>query len=229
MSIPLVRGLAALTLFLAPQALAQDAEELFFEAYYLEHEAGELERAYDLYSRVVKSRKVGKELRADAEERAAGIAEELAAADFSRLVPGDTILFAHMDRPGEQVQKLLDQLGLLRKAHEVALDRVAVSPALIDYVLGLRGAALAVVELGLFDPKSRIRVPFRSECDRCDGNEGKRYRHNGSAKVTRHADLLGNVRVDAPGQFCESCHRYTGVRLDCFGCHAAVPPADVGG
>ena len=31
------------------------------------------------------------------------------------------------------------------------------------------------------------------------------------------------VRIDAPGQFCESCHAYASVKIDCFGCHAALP------
>lgn len=31
------------------------------------------------------------------------------------------------------------------------------------------------------------------------------------------------VRVDAEGQFCASCHAYAAVKIDCFGCHAAVP------
>lgn len=31
------------------------------------------------------------------------------------------------------------------------------------------------------------------------------------------------VRIDGEGQFCESCHAYAAVRIDCFSCHAAVP------
>ena len=31
------------------------------------------------------------------------------------------------------------------------------------------------------------------------------------------------VRIDAPGQFCESCHAYASVTIDCFGCHSALP------
>jgi len=31
------------------------------------------------------------------------------------------------------------------------------------------------------------------------------------------------VRIDAEGQFCESCHSYAAVKIDCFTCHAAVP------
>ena len=33
------------------------------------------------------------------------------------------------------------------------------------------------------------------------------------------------VRIDAPGQFCASCHEYASVKIDCFGCHAALPAA----
>ncbi|MDH3377095.1 MAG: Hdr-like menaquinol oxidoreductase cytochrome c subunit [Gammaproteobacteria bacterium] len=33
------------------------------------------------------------------------------------------------------------------------------------------------------------------------------------------------LRVDAPGQFCQSCHDFTGVKMDCFECHSAEPAA----
>jgi len=31
------------------------------------------------------------------------------------------------------------------------------------------------------------------------------------------------VPVNAAGQFCESCHMFTGVSMDCFDCHATTP------
>lgn len=31
------------------------------------------------------------------------------------------------------------------------------------------------------------------------------------------------IPVDAEGQFCQSCHSFAGVRMDCFECHASVP------
>lgn len=34
------------------------------------------------------------------------------------------------------------------------------------------------------------------------------------------------VRIDAQGQFCASCHAYAAVKIDCFGCHAAVPDSN---
>jgi hypothetical protein len=29
--------------------------------------------------------------------------------------------------------------------------------------------------------------------------------------------------VTAQGQFCQGCHAYTAVKIDCFSCHASVP------
>jgi hypothetical protein len=31
------------------------------------------------------------------------------------------------------------------------------------------------------------------------------------------------IPINAPGQFCESCHSYASVKIDCFGCHANRP------
>ena len=36
------------------------------------------------------------------------------------------------------------------------------------------------------------------------------------------------IAVDAPGQFCESCHGFVAVKLDCFECHAAKPALPAG-
>jgi hypothetical protein len=39
-------------------------------------------------------------------------------------------------------------------------------------------------------------------------------------------DTRGNaipVNANASGQFCESCHQYAAVSLDCFECHATIP------
>ena len=44
--------------------------------------------------------------------------------------------------------------------------------------------------------------------------------------IACHAQRDGHgdfIRIDAPGQFCHACHEFTGVKMDCFECHAAVP------
>jgi len=32
-----------------------------------------------------------------------------------------------------------------------------------------------------------------------------------------------SIPVNAPGQFCQSCHAYAAVKPDCFECHATTP------
>lgn len=36
------------------------------------------------------------------------------------------------------------------------------------------------------------------------------------------------VRIDEEGQFCQVCHQYAAVRIDCFGCHRATPDEQLG-
>ena len=56
-------------------------------------------------------------------------------------------------------------------------------------------------------------------------------RHSLTGCIDCHAakDAAGRwVRIDAPGQFCASCHAYVSVEIDCFGCHAALPAVAFG-
>jgi len=32
-----------------------------------------------------------------------------------------------------------------------------------------------------------------------------------------------NVPINAPNQFCQDCHQYVAVNIDCFQCHVATP------
>ena len=44
--------------------------------------------------------------------------------------------------------------------------------------------------------------------------------------VNCHAQTTADgtpIRIDAEGQFCESCHAFAAVKIDCFTCHAAKP------
>ena len=36
------------------------------------------------------------------------------------------------------------------------------------------------------------------------------------------------IPVDAPEQFCQVCHEYTSVKVDCFECHATTPDTAAG-
>jgi hypothetical protein len=35
------------------------------------------------------------------------------------------------------------------------------------------------------------------------------------------------ISINAEGQFCQTCHSYAAVKIDCFTCHAAVPATQV--
>lgn len=57
---------------------------------------------------------------------------------------------------------------------------------------------------------------------------GIRPKNAGSLKgcIACHAQKDNNgsyIPINAPGQFCESCHRYAAVSTDCFQCHATKP------
>lgn len=140
-------GLAVCAVSFAPPAAAQSPADDFHKAYYLEHEASDLKAALALYERVANDHAASEELRARAATMARAVAEELASADFARLVPADTIFYLEFNRPGEQLRSLLAQLGLLGGAGE----RLGVSPALVEGLLGVRGAAIAITEI---DPRN---------------------------------------------------------------------------
>jgi len=62
-------------------------------------------------------------------------------------------------------------------------------------------------------------------------------KHSLTGCIACHAQRAGDagrdrdqgdfIRIDAPGQFCHACHEFTGVKMDCFECHAAVPAGDL--
>ena len=59
-----------------------------------------------------------------------------------------------------------------------------------------------------------------------EGIRTKKYSLAGCVECHVQRDAQGqSIPINAPGQFCEGCHRYTAVRMDCFECHATTPDA----
>ena len=57
-----------------------------------------------------------------------------------------------------------------------------------------------------------------------EGIRGARHSLVGCIDCHASKDEEGRwARIDAAGQFCASCHDYASVKIDCFGCHAALP------
>ena len=140
-------ALALASFTLAPLALAQSPQEDYDRAFRLEHEEGAYDRALELYRQVATASGAGEELRARAHRRAHSVAEEIACSDFAQLMPSDAILYVEINRPGEELASLLDQLGLLGSWQDVVSSGArsfAVSPELINGLFGARGAALAI-------------------------------------------------------------------------------------
>ena len=44
--------------------------------------------------------------------------------------------------------------------------------------------------------------------------------------VPKAADPAKQVRADSPKHFCNSCHTYAAVTIDCFQCHADTPSSE---
>lgn len=152
----IVKGflLVAIT-FASTTALAAKqgtAEGKFYEAYYLETESGDIERAVVLYEEVVATKGVDRALRNQAAQRLAGCREDLIASDFRRLMPPDTFAYLEIKEPNQKIKSLLRQLGVLGDGEQPRdlSRRVAVSPALVDALLGMRGVAIGINEL---DPR----------------------------------------------------------------------------
>ncbi|MEE8467188.1 MAG: hypothetical protein V3T22_01955 [Planctomycetota bacterium] len=140
--------LALAGLLFAPSALAADGQDDFHRAYYLEKEQGDLEAALALYRQVAQGEGAPQDLRQRARLAARACAEEIAASDFARLMPADTLLYVELNNPGDQLSTLLAQLGLLQGSE--GSGNIALSPRLVHALLGVRGAALGVTE---FDPR----------------------------------------------------------------------------
>ncbi len=150
------RAIVSLAILAAGVAAGQGqtTQDRFYQAYYLEHADGDIAAAAELYGQVAQARNVDPELQASAQARLAVCREELATADFTRLMPPEPLAYLELNRPGERLRKLIDQLGLLADAGSVPTpgqNRLAISPALIDAVLGMRGLCVAVTG---FDPAS---------------------------------------------------------------------------
>jgi len=149
--LPLVGRVVAVALVIlaanTPDLVGQTAQERFYKAYYLEHAQGNAAAAATLYGDAISGRELSDDLRAVAKHRLAVCREELATTDFTRLMPPEPLAYIEINRPGERLSKLIDQLGLLAGPDgpsPTGENHLAISPAVIDAVLGIRGVAVAV-------------------------------------------------------------------------------------
>ncbi len=137
-----------------PSARAGQKQDAFYRAYYMEQVDGDFAGAAKLYEVVAADQRVDAATRAKARARLRACHEEQASTDFAALVPDTTIAFIELHQPGEQVKRLLNQLGLLGDDNAIATEatqgrKVAISPKLVNELLGLRGAAVAITGINM--------------------------------------------------------------------------------
>ncbi len=139
---------------LVPSVRGEPAPNAFYRAYYLEQVEGDFTGAAKLYESVVADSRMDAAIRTKAKARLRACREEQASTDFASLVPETTIAYVELHQPGEQVKRLLNQLGLLGDDDGLTMGtsqgrRVSISPKLINELLGLRGAALAITGINI--------------------------------------------------------------------------------
>jgi len=140
----------------AGAALGKSAEADFYHAYYLEHDQGDMEGAAGLYAGALDAGDLNPKLEKQARAGLGACREEIACADFTRLMPPETLVYLEINNPGEQLGDLLGMLGLLAdkdgaKAAEVGGKHIAISPVLIDELMGIRGVAVALTGFNPMD------------------------------------------------------------------------------
>ncbi|RJP33590.1 MAG: hypothetical protein C4547_12095 [Phycisphaerales bacterium] len=144
---PRSHAVAALACIVLPLSAAAAEEAAFYKAYYLEHAERDYAAAALLYESVTQDRTAERELADRAAIRLAACREELTSADFARLMPAQTLVYVEVNRPGEQLNRLIGQLGLLADEQGLTTrkgQRIAISPHLLRELLGLRGVAVAI-------------------------------------------------------------------------------------
>jgi len=145
-------GLLVVLLAAASLAHADSWEDKFYRAFYLETAQGDVAGAAELYRQISTAEQADAKLRAQAETRRQACQEELASADFTRLMPPDTLVYAELNRPGEKLLGLIEALGLLAPDEHPTVERqqrFAISPVLVNAFLDVRGVAVAMTG---FDP-----------------------------------------------------------------------------
>lgn len=139
--------LVAIFAFGIGSASAQSVDHpKYLRAYFLENEDGQYEQAARLYREVAADARLSSDVRADARLRADICEEEVVGKDLARLMRAETLVYAELHAPGEQLERLARQLGLLQSD---TASQLGLSPILFKELLGIRGLAVSVTG---FDP-----------------------------------------------------------------------------
>lgn len=153
-------------------------------AYFLEHQTKDFAAARALYEKA-RSAASDDETRRIAVNGANRCRDAIAAQDFARLMPPDSIAYVEITRPGQIFEKLAGMVGLTTPDMQAILaqrptvesnsqahipSQIAISPAIFEALAEFGGAAVAITD---FDPEEK-RPPA-----------GVIVIHHGDAKLCR--------------------------------------------
>ena len=167
-------GCAVLALGMAAPCLAAPQAD-FERGYFLQTHENDCAGAVAAFEKVVQAADAPDPLRAEAAVRLAQCREDVAASDFARLMPPQTIAYFEITRPGNHVTQLLKLLGLVREPGAKPAEPGAkgmplpmpglffpedftISPALTSELKKLKGLAVAITEVGIGGPPSAVAV-----------------------------------------------------------------------
>jgi hypothetical protein len=153
-------------------ASAQEASQREFErGYFLQTNQHDLAGASEAFEKVVADANAPASLRATAKTRLDQCREDLAACDFARLMPAETIAYVEITRPGRHIERLLRMTGLVRdpvappvdsESQGVSLGNglffpndFSVSPALLGELNKLNGVAAALTSMDVENESMR--------------------------------------------------------------------------
>ncbi len=174
-------GWLALSVAAKDQSPVGGAEANFQRGFFLQVHEHDLPGAAAAYENVVSDSAAPGALRSQAKTRLAQIREDLASANFARLMPPNVLGYAELVQPGEHIARILNMMGLLgpteARADSAAQKPMAlgnglylpadfsVSPALVAELKKIRGAAVGVASLNDQGRPGGLAAIHPGDCD----------------------------------------------------------------
>ncbi|MBI3839958.1 MAG: hypothetical protein HY288_18710 [Planctomycetia bacterium] len=154
-------GLLALSAAAQEKAATTGAEAQFQRGFYLQVHQRDLSGAAVEFEKVVADQAASDALRSEAKNRLDQVREDLASANFARLMPADVLAYVEVNEPGEHIARILKMVGLLNPPaaagpaeKPISLGNglylpadFSISPALVAELKKFRGAAAGLTAL----------------------------------------------------------------------------------
>jgi hypothetical protein len=166
----------------AAEADRSAAERHFERGFFLQVHERNLEQAAASFKAALAEASIPADLRARAAHRLAQVQEDLAAADFARLMPPECLGYAELVEPGKHIERILSMMQLTGNAEPAATAGAkpepiklgngiylpadfTVSPALIAELSKLRGISAGITGISEQGRPQGLLVFHAGDCD----------------------------------------------------------------